>query len=58
MVELGGFGLWRHNDMIYNMKRVVCDRWLGALVSCGSVGTNGSMMMMMSTMVVANALCD
>jgi uncharacterized protein YeaC (DUF1315 family) len=57
-VELSGFDLWwRSNDMIDNMTGDVYDRLVGALVLRWSVGTKGSMMMMMTVMVVASALC-
>jgi hypothetical protein len=42
--------------MIDNMMEVVCDNLVGALVLGGSVGTKGSMMMVM-TMVATSMLC-
>jgi hypothetical protein len=57
MVGLDEFGLWwRRNGMIVNMMEVVCGSLMHTLVLSGSVGTKGSMMMMMA-MVVANVLC-
>jgi hypothetical protein len=57
IMGLGGFGLWwRCNDMIGSMTEVVFHMLADALALGAGVDTRGSMMTMM-TMVVVSVLC-
>jgi hypothetical protein len=47
---------WRCNDRIGNMTDNVCDSLMDTLVLGGSVGTKGSVLMMIA-MVAVSVLC-